>query len=198
MSSKDLEKLADQVAAGDFQGVPLDVLYIIIEDYLSPDEILKLCQTSTYFRDRVCKPSATTTDRIERLWKRLYERDFTEKPLPEGETYASMYQKALRQNNLAAKKSLLKYAENVASHGWEKLLDVILSRYDCFLLPSHLVSIMIASQEDPDIIRVLEKYGLEPGPGGCYALIGQQQAHCCRPAREGSHFCYIHSPQPWW
>lgn len=191
----DLDKVADQVAAGNFRNVPLDVLYIIVEEYLSPVEILNLCRTSGYFRDRICRPSALVrSDRVEKLWKHLYNRDITEKPLSPNESYATAYQKS---NNLAYRQreqSFWDRVEEIAARGEEKRLDQMLADVkpeDTAGWEKALSEVFIIAQNDPDVVAVLEKYGLMSGPGGCYGVT-QKGIHCRRSCKPGEKFCAIH------
>lgn len=67
-----MDKWIDAVLTGDddiLSTIPIDILHIIVERYLPPGDILRLCGVSNYFNDVICHD--------ESLWRQLYKRDFS-------------------------------------------------------------------------------------------------------------------------
>lgn len=129
-----------------FEDLPLDVLYQVVETNMTLRDILRLCRTSKYFNDRICKESQNIPrDRLERLWKKLYERDFSAIRRPRDSKYREGYMnraKWYKQNDFDLEKSigalisstdLISWSSvfsKVATNGDEKLFVKLLENYD--------------------------------------------------------------------
>ena len=67
----DMMDLVDRVLLGDestLHQLPVKLLHQIILDYLTGEDVIRLCDTSQYFNEVVCSD--------QYLWKELYRRDF--------------------------------------------------------------------------------------------------------------------------
>lgn len=191
-----MEQLADQVASGAFQNVPIDVLYIIVRDYLHRDDIANLCLTSSYFRDRICQPSKhIREDRFNALWSDLYARDFTETPLPPLTNAWNEYQ---HENAIYRRLSVDVMVLRAVEEHHERMLDNLLtdlypngydSKAKTGLNPATLHKLVFMRRENPFVDAMLTRHGINAHR--CEAIT-RTGSRCTRVNYDGARYCFQH------
>lgn len=181
-----MEQLADQVAAGNFANVPLDILYLIVEQYLTRREILNLCRTSTYFKNRICLySSASRRDRLEKLWENLWYRDISSS-LSLIRDNRKEYLDAASQLEHMNIYQAINYAD---INGYDQLLDSLLTELE---------------QKGPIVYEDIEQIGRIHHAGDIFAKHNIYQCadfraegdRCMRLCLPGDEYCVQHWHAP--
>jgi ankyrin repeat protein len=110
--------LIERVQSGDddlLSQVPLELLLDITLRFMKPPDILRLCQVSSVFNERLCQN--------DYFWKQLYQRDISTQQLPTAGMYRSAYQTLQRYIQQHTMNDNRVYA---ATHGYEKLFDTLI------------------------------------------------------------------------
>src|SRR5579883_1659686 len=107
-----MEQWIADVQTGDdniLRTIPIEILHIIVERYLQAGDILRLCETSSYFNSVICHD--------EPLWRRLYNRDFPGRPVdrihvdPENVYYNNYAQAYYESPGKSASEQLMRAVE---------------------------------------------------------------------------------------
>jgi ankyrin repeat protein len=110
--------LVDQVQSGNddlLSQLPTELLLDLTLRFLKPPDILRLCQVSQVFNERLCQN--------DYVWKQLYQRDISTQQRPQSGMYRSAYQTIqhyIQQHTINDNRV---YA---ATHGYEKLFDTLI------------------------------------------------------------------------
>lgn len=180
-----MEDIAEAIRGGRFQNIPNDVLYIIVGEYLTWRDIIHLCQTSQFFRQKICSHKlADSNPQVRNLWKQLYQRHIssiepTGNPLDEYRYAIGFY------DPLNVDASL----ELIGSRGYERLLDDLLQEQkDKGKLNQSMLRRIFSKSHEPGVIEILVKHGYRS------RCVGQtMRGPCTRQCRPGDIYCWQHA-----
>lgn len=178
--------------------IPIDVLYRIVLNDLSKEDIERFGEASDYFRTRVCDPASPhiRKDRFDALWMNLLHRDFSEHY--SMESIEKSPREVYLDNSSRYTGDLKKDAANAAIAWDEKYLDMCLSKLGKEVTLPFLQKIakgLLTKRES--VLEVLKKHGYvppAPGAGRCPAVLVRGQL-CARIPVNGQDRCWQHAIQ---